>query len=140
MAKSSTPLRLESTLVEAADQARKLAHRSIAGQIEYWASLGRVLARIATPEQIASLQAGIARLQIEHLESEPIDPDAVFADVERARASGKLAEQVTTSAVRYQASRANPGFLERVAADGTVTVGTFHNGEFQPANPTVATR
>jgi hypothetical protein len=138
MAKSSTPLRLESTLVEAAEQARKLAHRSVAGQIEYWASLGQVLARIATPEQITSLQAGIARLQIENLEAEPIDPDAVFGEVERARASGELAERVTASAVRYQASRANPGLLERIAADGAITVGTFRNGQFQPVKPAAA--
>jgi ParD-like antitoxin of type II bacterial toxin-antitoxin system len=140
MAKSSTPLRLESTLVEAAEQARKLAHRSVAGQIEYWASLGRVLARIATPEQITSLQAGIARLQIENLEAEPVDPDAVFSDIERARVSGELAERVTTSAVRYQASRANPGLLERLAPDGAITVGTFHKGQFQPVKPAAAAR
>jgi hypothetical protein len=45
MAKSSTPLRLESTLVEAAEQARKLAHRSVAGQSStgpHWGRYWRV--------------------------------------------------------------------------------------------------
>ena len=136
MAKSSTPLRLEDTLVEAADQARKVAHRSIAGQIEYWASLGQVLARIATPEQITSLQAGIARLKIETLEAEPIDPDQVFGEVEFARRSGELAKRVTTSKVRYQASRTNPGLLERITSDGRVSLGTFRDGHFHPVQTT----
>ncbi len=139
MAKSSTPLRLEHTLVEAAEQARKLGHRSVAGQIEYWAALGQVLARIATPEQITSLQAGMARLHIESIDSAPIYPDAVFSEVERARASGKLSERVTASAVRYQASRTYPGLLEQIAPNGTITVGTFHNGQFHPLKPAAAT-
>tara|TARA_A100001391_G_scaffold198051_1_gene179191 strand:+ start:303 stop:725 length:423 start_codon:yes stop_codon:yes gene_type:complete len=139
MAKSNTPLRLERTLVEAAEQVRKVAHRSVAGQIEYWASLGQVLARIATPEQITSLQAGIARLHIESPEAEPIDPDAVFGEVERSRASESLAERVTASAVRYQASRTNPGLLEQIAPNGEVTVGTFRNGQFHPMKPAATT-
>ncbi len=131
MAKSN-PLRLELTLVDAADQASKLAHRSTAGQIEYWASLGRVLSRIATPEQLIAIQAGTAQLSIERIDAEPVDPDAVFAEVDRARESGRLAQDVTSSAVRYQASKTLPGYLEQVAPDGSVTVGTFSGGTFHP--------
>jgi hypothetical protein len=78
-------------------------------QIEYWAALGRRVAQLVAPEPI-------------------------FSAVEDDRRSGELAKMVSPAAIRYQASPAKPGQLERISGDGTRTLGTFQNGIFIPSD------
>jgi hypothetical protein len=132
MAKASSPVRLESGLMSAAAVAGSTLHRSAAEQIEYWADLGRKVAKIVDPEILLAVQAGLATLRVEQVSASPVDPDAVFAALDRERDSGALSEAVAAGAVRYQASIARPGSLEACYPDGRIEVGQFTNGKFIP--------
>ena len=132
MAKSASPIRLQQELMQSASAAAALHHRSTAEQIEYWASLGRQVARFINPEDLLDVASGLARFHVEPVPSKPVPPDAVFAAVERARTTGALSAQVSQASIRYQASADHPGALERITADGKRTVGHFVNGAFSP--------
>ncbi len=132
MAKAASPLRLQSELMEAAKVSGLLHHRSAAEQIEYWASIGRSVSQILSPDVLLSIRTGMARLTVEPVTAKPVDPDAVFAGLERDRVSGRLRSSVTTSAVRYQASARGPGWLEQHQPDGRVVIGRFEDGVFLP--------
>lgn len=134
MAKAHSPLRLEAQLVEQATLAGKQLHRSTAEQIEYWAELGRSLARTLSPDSLLQIHAGLARIRVEPVIGPTIDPESVFAQLEASRDSGELSDNLTHSSMRYQVSTTRPGKLEQIAPDGTVTVGQFQNGEFIPAD------
>ncbi|MAD44380.1 MAG: hypothetical protein CMI02_20225 [Oceanospirillaceae bacterium] len=132
MAKASSPVRLESNLMTAAAVAGSTLHRSAAEQIEYWADLGRKVAKVVNPDVLLSVQAGLATLRVEHTVPSPVDPDDVFAALDRERDSGALSEAIAAGSVRYQASATHPGLLEACYPDGRIEVGQFINGQFVP--------
>lgn len=130
MAKASSPVRLESNLMSAAALAGSTLHRSAAEQIEYWADLGRKVAKVVDPEVLLSVQAGLATLRVERTAPTPVDPDEVFAALDRERSSGALSEAIAAGTLRYQASASHPGLLEACYPDGRIEVGRFINGQF----------
>ncbi|WP_432472806.1 TA system antitoxin ParD family protein [Amphritea sp. HPY] len=132
MAKAHSPLRLEADLVEQARITGKQLHRSTAEQIEYWADIGRNVAKVITPETLLQVYSGLARVKVEPVAGPTVDPEAVFHALEEDRECGNLKDNITSSSLRYQASVQHPGLLEQIALDGTVTLGRFKNGEFQP--------
>ena len=81
------------------------------------------------------MQAGLARLHVEPVVAQPVAPEVVFSAVEMARLSGELPHMVSNAAIRYQASASQPGALERIAADGSSSTGSFCNGIFIPHEP-----
>ncbi|SMG67230.1 conserved hypothetical protein [methanotrophic bacterial endosymbiont of Bathymodiolus sp.] len=130
MAKAASPIRLQQELMQSATLAATLAHRSAAEQVEYWAFLGRSIAKTLNAESIIAIRSGLAQVKIENIKAPVIDPDTVFSALEEDRHSGLLAETITTSPVRYQASLSYPGQLEKITTDGEVTIGQFSNGTF----------
>ena len=130
MAKSSSPLRLQADLMQAAQLSGAIMHRSAAEQIEYWADLGRKVSDYLDPQVLLDLQSGIARLKVERIESPPVDPDDVFNAVERDRQSSVVYKKVTASPIRYQVCEEQPGYLEKIDQQGVKTIGMFENGEF----------
>ena len=118
--------------MQAATLAGQHQHRSAAEQIEYWAGIGRSLSRIIDQDTLLEISTGLVHLKIEPVEPEAIAPDEVFSNLERDRKSGWLAESVTSSSVRYQASTRHPGKLEQILPDGRVNIGQFHDGVFTP--------
>ncbi|MBP7684623.1 MAG: hypothetical protein KBB95_22115 [Deltaproteobacteria bacterium] len=133
MAKAASPVRLQADLMEAATIAGELHHRSAAEQVEYWASIGRSVSQLLTPEVLLSIRTGLARLRVEPVGGVALDADAVFDALEADRAAGTLADSVTSSALRYQPSSAQAGYLEQHHSDGRVVVGQFRDGRFVPA-------
>lgn len=133
MAKTSSPMRLEQALVQAATAAGENYKRSAAGQIEYWAEIGRAVERVLDPESIIAVQSGLAKIKLELTSGEPIEPDAVFDNLESDRRQASLASEVTGSEVVYQASHARPGLLEQISADGKIIIGQFRDGQFVPS-------
>ncbi|QNI71241.1 hypothetical protein CyaNS01_02117 [Cyanobium sp. NS01] len=134
MAKASSPVRLQSELMESAARAGALHHRSAAEQIEYWADLGRRVARVLDPDTLLDLAAGAVRLHLEPVVTPSVSPEQVFAAVDADRASGILVGAVTTAPLRYQVATGSPGYLEQIAADGTRMLGSFQDGVFTPLN------
>lgn len=132
MAKAASPVRLESTLMDAAKVAGKALHRSASEQVEYWADLGRKVSKVIDPEALLEINAGLVRISLEKVVPIGLDPDAVFASLDQARASGALEAAITSHSIQYQASATHPGLLEQVHPDGSVLVGQFRQGRFVP--------
>jgi hypothetical protein len=130
MAKANSPVRLQDDLMKAAALIGSQTHRSAAEQIEYWADIGRRVADKLSTDDLISLYAGIARLEIVREKAQPIAPDVVFAQLDQDRESGKLTQQLVISGPRYQSAASHPGKLERIDTDGTRTIGQFIGGEF----------
>ncbi len=122
------PVRLDPDLMEDATREAKRQHRSTRKQIEYWVALGRAVDGSVSREQAVGLRSGL--LAVMAPDVGPVEVDEVFAELEQRRPT--LAGQVTRASVRYQASRAHPGLLERIGPDGRVTLGQFEHGQFQP--------
>lgn len=126
-----TAIRLENSLMLAAKNAALVHKRTAVEQIEYWAELGRNISRYVDPEALIACSSGLAEISVKKVDAHPIDPSNIFNVLELKRQSGELAESVTSSTYRYQASDDYPGMLERIDARGKVKVGTFKNGVFK---------
>jgi hypothetical protein len=130
MAKAASPIRLQEGLMQSASLTGKRFHRSTAEQIEYWAELGRQLSSTLDPDVLLSISAGLAKLTIEPVEIQPVEPDDVFQKLEQDRQKGTLPRTVASSAIKYQSSQSCPGYLEQIDASGHVKTGRFERGEF----------
>ncbi len=132
MAKSASPVRFQQELMESAAISGQVHHRSAVGQIEYWATIGRMLDDILEPETLLAVAAGFKRLTVETTESPAIDPDALFDQLEKQRNQRGAGHPIAEGEVAYQSSADHPGLLEQVQANGERTVGQFENGVFIP--------
>lgn len=134
MAKSASPIRLQEDLMQAAALTGERFHRSTAEQIEYWAEMGRNISRMLDPDDLLSISAGLAKIKVEPVYSEPLNPDEIFQSLEAERTSGILPQTVTSSPIKYQASLAHPGYLEQIHPDGAIKTGKFQGGKFIEMN------
>ena len=118
----SQPVKLSDELVLDARLTAEIAQRSIAGQVEYWARLGRAIEPLLQGAQALALcRAGATRPLSECLES--VDsPDG------RQRVVEHLASQPFP---HYEPAPEARGLLIRIEADGTRTCGRFINRQFQ---------
>ncbi len=110
----SQPVKLSDSLVLDARLAGEVVERSIAGQVEFWARLGRSVDLLLEGHQVLAL-CGNA-LPISEL----------LTSVDAAAGHKRVAEYLETQP--YPHFRPHPeraGFLERIEEDGTRTVGRF---------------
>jgi len=128
----SSPMRVSDDLFSEAEIEGALMKRSAAKQVEYWAALGKQIAHTVAPKDVLALMQGIARVRVEISSIDPIDPMAVFDDVEQQRVSGELSAELTQGRLNYELSTKAPGFLVRIAADGSRVIGSFKDGTFIP--------
>lgn len=129
----SIALRLSDKLVHEAETEALIQMRTAPKQIEYWAQIGKSVARSASGNDLLALMQGFARVQVDLLQSAPVNTDEVFAAVEEARADGSLHTAVSRGQVLYEASQSHPGLLDRMLPNGQRESGHFRNGEFIPA-------
>ncbi len=121
----SQPVKLSDELVLDARLTSKLAERSIAGQIEYWAQLGRAIEPILQGSRALALRrAGAVQPLSECLQS-------VDSNEGRRRVAEHLQSQPFP---HYEPAPDRPGMLVRILADGTRTVGRFVNRQFTEAD------
>lgn len=119
----SQPVKVSDTLILDARVAGKVVERSIAGQIEFWAKIGRALEPLLRGDQMLALcQAGSVKSLSECLES-------VDSPAGRQRV---IAHLKTRPYPHYEAAPGSPGLLLRIEADGKRTMGRFVNRQFQP--------
>jgi len=118
----SQPVKLSDELVLDARLTSEIAERSIAGQIEYWAQLGRAIEPLLQGSHALALRrAGAERPLSECLES-----------VDSREGRGRVVEHLNSQPFpHYEPAPDAPGMLVRIAADGTRTVGRFVNRHFQ---------
>jgi len=118
----SQPVKLTDELVLDARMTAKAAERSIAGQIEFWAQLGRAVEPLLRGDKALALRhSGNERPLSEALE-------AVDSDVGRERVHDYLATQPFP---HFETSPEHPGMLIKIDEDGNRTLGRFVNREFQ---------
>jgi hypothetical protein len=120
----SQPVKLSDVLVLDARVTGKIAERSIAGQIEYWANLGRAIEPLLQGTQALALcKKAAVRPLSECLET-------VDTPVGRNRLNKYLD---TLPFPHYEPAPKKPGFLVRIDEGGKRTLGRFVNRKFQPA-------
>jgi hypothetical protein len=132
MSKPVPPVRVSRSLYEAAELAGRIEHRSSAKQIEYWATIGQLAAQTLSGNDLLAISSGVAEAAANYYNDPGPEPDALFAAVERDRKAGRLADRVSSSQTRYQASLDHPGLLEQIDSDGRRAIGRFENGQFLP--------
>jgi hypothetical protein len=115
------PVKLSDGLIVEARTAGELAERSIAGQVEFWARLGRGMEMLLTGQQMRALgQVGDSEAALERL-------DAVDTPEGRQRVKDYLASQPYP---HYFAHPERRGLLIREEEDGRKVAGRFVNREF----------
>ncbi len=121
----SQPVKLSDDLVLDARLTAKVAERSIAGQIEFWAQLGRAIEPLLNGVQSLALrQAGSAK---------PVSE--LLATVDSPQGQQRVAEYLESQPFpHYEPSPGMPGMLVRIEADGKRSVGRFVNRQFVVAD------
>lgn len=122
----SQPVKLSDALVIDARLAGESFERSIAGQVEYWAKLGRAIESV--------LQVGEVLALCRSAEARPISVCLKEADSETGRK--RVADYLKTLPYpHYEPAPGSPGLLLRIEADGRRTLGRFVNRQFVIAEP-----
>jgi len=119
----SQPVKLSDALVLDARLAGEIVERSIAGQVEFWARLGRSVDLLLEGRQALALCRDAAARPL----SECLD--TVDSTEGRARVTAFLRGQPFP---HYEPHPDRPGVLVRIGEDGRRTVGRFLNREFRP--------
>ncbi len=117
------PVKLSDELVSDARNVAELSQRSIAGQIEFWAAIGKSLEPLLRGDRAMALRQSGATRPLNELVAD------VDTDAGRQRVRDYLNRQPYP---HFRVVEGRPGLLCRTAADGTETIGRFVNREFQP--------
>lgn len=121
----SQPVKLSDELVLDARRTSGIAERSIAGQIEYWAQLGRAIEPLLQGAQALALRRSGAVKPLSEC----------LASVDSPEGRRRVAEHLESQPFpHYEPAPDLPGMLVRIEADGTRTVGRFINRKFQEAD------
>jgi len=127
----SQPVKLSDALVLDARLAGEVMERSIAGQVEFWARLGRTIDTLLDGERLLQLSRSAAVRPLS------ICLRSVDSEHGRERTNAWLRSQPFP---HYEAHPDKPGLLIRVSEDGTRTTGRFVKREFRPMRATGRTR
>ena len=127
----SQPVKVSDTLILDARLTGQLEERSIAGQIEFWAKLGRAIEPLLCGDYVLALcKAGA---------SKPLS--ACLESVDSSAGRQRVAEHLKSQPYpHYEAVPGSPGFLVRIEVDGKRTVGRFINRQFQAVKPSKKSR
>lgn len=115
------PVKLSDQLVLDARQVGEVAERSIAGQIEFWAAIGRAVEPLLRTDRVLALK----RLGTEKPLSQCLKAPGTPAG--NRQLSHTLQE---TPYPHYRPAPGKAGLLLRVEEDGTETCGRFYNRKF----------
>ncbi len=118
----SQPVKLSDELVLDARLTAEVAERSIAGQIEFWAQLGRAVEPLLEGARVLALRrAGSVR---------PLS--ACLAEVDSDEGRQRVASFLESRPFpHYMPAAGSPGLLVRIDEDGTRTLGRFVGREFR---------
>ena len=118
----SLPVRLSDALVLDARLASKAVHRSISGQVEFWASIGRAIEPLLLGDQVIALCRTAAVRPL----------SACLKSVDSPEGRRRLANFLRTQPYpHYEAAPEGQGLLIRIDADGRRSRGRFVNREFR---------
>lgn len=116
------PVKLSDALVLDARLVGETSERSIAGQIEHWAKLGRAIEPVLRTEEVLRLKR--------RAEAAPLS--ACLADVDTATGRERVKAFLSSGPhPRFEPAPGRPGLLVMIEDDGTRTVGRFVNRKFR---------
>jgi hypothetical protein len=119
----SQPVKLSDALVLDARLAGKTVERSIAGQVEFWAKIGRAVEPLLQGTQMLALCRNAA--------TRPLS--ACLKSVDSPAGRRRLTEFLQSQPwPHYEPHPDRPGVLIRIEANGKRAVGRFVNRQFQP--------
>ncbi len=115
------PVKIADELVLDARLMSKVEHRSIAGQIEFWAHLGEALEPLLQGIQVLAL-----------MRSQSAQPlSACLESVDSPQGRRRVADHLKSLPFpHYEPAPSRPGFLVRTEAGGARTVGRFVKRRF----------
>ena len=117
----SQPVKISDALVLDARLTGEAAERSIAGQIEFWARLGRAIEPLLRGDQaIALRRAG---------DSQPLS--AWLQSVDSPAGRRRVAEHLKGRPYPHYEQADSPGLLIKIDSEGKRTLGRFVNRQFQ---------
>src|SRR5438270_2894167 len=118
----SQPVKLSDEIVLDARLTAEIAERSIAGQIEFWAQLGRAIEPLLEGSRALALRRAGAAVPLSEC----------LALIDSASGRRRVVEYLESRPFpHYQPLPASSGLLVRIVGDGTRTVGRFVGREFQ---------
>jgi hypothetical protein len=119
----SQPVKVSDALILDARLMGEATQRSIAGQIEFWARLGRAIETVLRGDQLLRLsKAGKAR---------PLSACLTSVDIPWGRK--RLADHLKSLPFpHYEPAPGSKGLLVKIEANGNRTTGRFVNRKFQP--------
>jgi hypothetical protein len=122
----SQPVKLSDSLVLDARLASEVVERSIAGQIEFWARIGRAVEPLLQGAQVMALCRDAS--------AQPLS--ACLDSVDSTKGRRRVAEFLRTQPYpHYEPAPSAPGLLVRIEAGGQRAMGRFVNRKFQVARP-----
>ena len=127
---SNKPVRISDEFLAEAKIAAEREMRSLPKQVEYWADIGKLVARVLDPVTLAAVRGGTLTLAAIEKPSRAVDVDQVLAELEHDRADGTLAESVTRAKRVYQVDPYDPERLQCIDASGRRQSGRFIEGRF----------
>jgi hypothetical protein len=117
----SQPVKISDALVLDARLTGEIAERSIAGQIEFWARLGRAVEPLLRGDKALALRrSGDFKPLSECLQS-----------VDSPEGRQRVFEHLKTRPYPHYEPAATPGLLVRIESNGKRTTGRFVNRKFQ---------
>lgn len=132
------PVKLSDELVESARGEAATAERSITGQIEHWARIGRSVEAVLRHHEIKELKRSPDKVTLPAATQR-----AVRAALKRVIASTgreSLAKTLKAGRTVYQSDPSGSALIERIEPDGTRTLGQLINRRFVPAEPVKSSR
>ncbi|MEK6258849.1 MAG: hypothetical protein AABP62_09530 [Planctomycetota bacterium] len=122
----SQPVKLSNALVLDARLAGETFERSLTGQVEFWARLGRAIEPLLQGTQVLALCRNAA--------AQPLS--ACLESVDSPEGRRRVAEYLDAQPFpHYEQAPQEPGYLVRTEANGRRTVGRFVNRQFQARKP-----
>ena len=122
----SQPVKVSDALILDARLTGEVAERSIAGQIEFWARLGRAIEPLLRGDQVLALRrTGDLR---------PLSESLLTADSNAGRR--RVKKYLMALPYPHYEQSSSPGLLVRIDKNGKRTLGRFVNREFQVVNKT----
>jgi hypothetical protein len=117
----SQPVKVSDALVLDARLTGDVAERSIAGQIEFWARLGRAIEPLLRGDQALALRRSG--------DSKPLSE--CLRSVDSPEGRQRVAEHLKSRPYPHYEPADAPGLLVRIESNGRRTIGRFVNREFR---------
>jgi hypothetical protein len=127
------PVKLSDELVESAREEAANTDRSITGQIEHWAKIGRSVETVLRYQEVQTLKRSPLNAALTTATRRAIQAALARVVTESDRRS--LARSLKAGRTVYQSDPAGSGLTERIQSDGTRTLGRFTDRRFVPVRP-----